>query len=93
MTGCSSLVIIRDSGVDSGLVAVPSLAERGGNFSALASQMVGSTVGGAYWAGILSQELGYTVINGEAYYPTTVGSKDEISGTIFYRATTLPEVF
>ena len=34
----------------------------------------GLGVQGAYWAGVLSQELGYTVTNGEPYY--TAGCTD-----------------
>ncbi|MGO8791532.1 MAG: carboxypeptidase regulatory-like domain-containing protein [Terriglobia bacterium] len=64
-------------GVSSGQVAVPSAAERGGDFSALASSFVTTnasgntvptTVNGAYWDGLLSQSLGYPVTNGEPYY-------------------------
>lgn len=54
-------------GANSGAVVVPSLAERGGDFSALASQLTGQ-VQGAYWASQLSQALGYNVTAGENYY-------------------------
>ena len=54
-------------GQGTGQIPVPSAAERGGDFSAIASQLSGS-VGGSYWAGLLSQELGYPVTNGESYY-------------------------
>jgi hypothetical protein len=54
-------------GADSGLISVPSVAERSGNFSDRASGLTG-TVGGDYWASQLSQSLGYTVTNGEPYY-------------------------
>jgi len=54
-------------GLPTGLILVPSAAERGGDFSADASSLVG-TVNGQYFAGVLSQELGYPVTSGEAYY-------------------------
>jgi hypothetical protein len=53
-------------GLDTGLIPVPTLAERSGNFSALSSQLTG-TVGGPYLANLLSQELGYTVTANEPY--------------------------
>jgi hypothetical protein len=54
-------------GLDTGLVQVPSLAERTGDFSGLASQLTG-TVTGQYWADQLSGKLGYGVTPGEPYY-------------------------
>ncbi len=57
----------RTLGVDSGLVPVPSPAERTGDFSAVADQLTG-VVNGGYWANQLSQGLGYPVTAGERYY-------------------------
>jgi hypothetical protein len=54
-------------GVDTGLIPVPSLQERNGNFSGLASELTG-TVNGQYFANLLSQELHYPVTAGEKYY-------------------------
>jgi hypothetical protein len=54
-------------GVDTGLVSVPSLANRAGDFSANAGSL-SSTVNGQYWADLLSQKLGYPVQPGERYY-------------------------
>ncbi len=54
-------------GVASGLIPVPSLADRSGNLSDIAGQLTGM-VAGPYWAQTLSQRLGYPVTNGEAYY-------------------------
>ncbi len=54
-------------GVDTGLISVPSLAERSGNFSDVASQLTG-TVSGPYLAQQLTNKLGYTVTQGEPYY-------------------------
>ncbi len=64
-------------GVDTGQIPVPSLQDRMGNLSDLASSflttdasgnVVPSTVSGPYWASLLSQRLGYTVSTGEPYY-------------------------
>lgn len=54
-------------GMETGLLPVPSLADRTGNFSDLASELTG-TVQGSYAANLLSQELGYKVSAGEPYY-------------------------
>jgi hypothetical protein len=54
-------------GVDTGLIQVPSLANRGGDFSASAGNLTG-TVSGPYLASQLASKLGYGVSQGEAYY-------------------------
>jgi hypothetical protein len=54
-------------GIDSGLIAVPSIANRGGNLIDQASSLTGQ-VSGPYLADLLSQRLGYAVSTGEAYY-------------------------
>ena len=57
-------------GIDTGDIAVPSVAERGGDFSQV--PLTGS-VNGSYWAAQLSSELGQTVTPGEPYaqvFPT-----------------------
>jgi hypothetical protein len=51
-------------GIDTGNIAVPSLAERGGDFSA--NPLTGS-VNGDNWASVLSARLGRTVSAGEPY--------------------------
>jgi hypothetical protein len=63
-------------GVDTGLISVPSLAERSGDFSGIADQLTG-TVSGPYWAQQLSNKLGYTVSPGEPYYAPGCGSGSE----------------
>lgn len=67
-------------GVDTGLIPVPSLGERKGNFTDLASSfyttqaingvsiVVPTTVSGPGWAKTLSQSLGYPILAGEPYY-------------------------
>jgi hypothetical protein len=52
----------------SGDIPVPSLAERNGDFSAIASSALTGTVNGPYFANLLSQKLGYSVSSGEPYY-------------------------
>ena len=51
-------------GIDTGNIAVPSLAERSGDFSQ--NPLTGS-VSGPYWAALLSARLGQTVTPGEPY--------------------------
>jgi hypothetical protein len=64
-------------GVDTGQIPVPSVQDRAGNLSDLASSFVTTnangntvptTVSGPYFASLLSQKLGYIVSAGEAYY-------------------------
>jgi hypothetical protein len=54
-------------GLDTGLVRVPSILNREGDFSDLASQLTG-TVSGPYLADQLSAKLHYNVSPGEPYY-------------------------
>ena len=54
-------------GIDTGRISVPSLSERAGNLSGVASSLTGM-VDGSYWADLLSQKLGYPVYEGERYY-------------------------
>jgi hypothetical protein len=56
-------------GVDTGRISVPSFFERAGNFvdPASGSNTLTGTVSGAYFASLLSKELGYPVTSGEAY--------------------------
>jgi len=54
-------------GQETGIITVPSLADRSGNLSDLASQLTGN-VSSTYWASQLSQKLGYEVSAGEPYY-------------------------
>jgi hypothetical protein len=54
-------------GTDTGLIPVPSLQDRTGNLSDQESSLTG-TVGGPYFANLLTQKLGYAVATGEPYY-------------------------
>jgi hypothetical protein len=54
-------------GLETGLVQVPTLANRTGNFADAASTLTGQ-VNGSYLAQTLSSRLGYGVTDGELYY-------------------------
>src|SRR5579875_857810 len=54
-------------GIETGLVQVPSLSERNGNFADASSTLTGR-VNGAYLAQTLTNRLGYPVAVGEPYY-------------------------
>jgi hypothetical protein len=54
-------------GMETGLVQVPSLANRGGNFSDAASTLTGQ-VNGSYLAQTLTSRLGYGVTDAEPFY-------------------------
>jgi Carboxypeptidase regulatory-like domain/TonB dependent receptor len=54
-------------GIDTGNIAVPSLAERSGDFSQVPG-LVGSTVSGPFFASQLAGKLGYPVSSGERYF-------------------------
>ena len=56
-----------NQGLDTGLIAVPSLANRTGNLGEQARLLTG-TVAGPYLAQLLSQKLGYSVFANEPYY-------------------------
>jgi hypothetical protein len=58
-------------GAETGLVTVPTDAERAGNFSP--SDLTGA-VDGPYWAQVLSTRLGYAVTQGEPYSSATCAS-------------------
>jgi len=59
-------------GVDTGIIAVPSNADRTGDLSDLttgpAGNQLSGIVSGPYFANTLTQELGYQVVAGEPYY-------------------------
>ena len=57
----------QSQGIDTGLIAVPTLANRNGNLADEASSLTG-TVGGKNLADLLSGALGYPVVANERYY-------------------------
>jgi Carboxypeptidase regulatory-like domain/TonB dependent receptor len=59
-------------GIDTGNIGVPSNADRAGNLmdfttGPLGNQLAGA-VSGSYFASLLTQKLGYSVVSGESYY-------------------------
>ncbi len=54
-------------GASTGFVTLPSVAQRGGDFSANSSELIG-TVQGGFWASTLQNRLGYPVNVGDDYY-------------------------
>jgi hypothetical protein len=56
-----------NQGLDTGLISVPTLAERSGDFQGVADALTGA-VSGPYLASLLTQKLGYGVSANERYY-------------------------
>jgi hypothetical protein len=79
------------AGAETGLVTVPTADQRQGNFdpSVFATTTtvngvqttVPTTIDGPYWAQVLSQRLGYTVVQGEPYSFVGCNSTDATSAT------------
>ena len=67
-------------GAETGLVTVPTADQRLGNFD---PSLLTGTIDGPYWAQVLSQRLGYTVTQGEAYSFPGCGSTDPVAGCVF----------
>src|SRR6202795_1873919 len=67
-------------GAETGLVTVPTAAQRLGNFD---PALLTGTIDGPYWAQVLSQRLGYTVAQGEAYSFPGCASTDPVAGCVF----------
>jgi hypothetical protein len=63
-------------GADTGLIPVPSLADRTGNLLDQAGTLTG-TVSGPYWANLLAQKFGYAVATGEPYYTSGCASPSQ----------------
>lgn len=89
-------------GVDTGLIPVPSIDERNGNFSDLASSFYTSQtingesavtptlVNGPGWAGTLTQSFGHPIFAGEPYYFPGCSSPNYTSRTSTPHACVLP---
>jgi hypothetical protein len=78
-------------GLDTGDIAVPSVAERSGNFSQ--NPLTGS-VNGAYWAGLLTARLGRMVTAGEPYasvFPTGTIPQAAWSAPANYLLSSIPK--
>jgi hypothetical protein len=65
-----------NQGIPTGLISVPTLAERQGNFQGVSQNLTGS-VSGPYIASLLSKELGYGVSSGESYYTPGCNSNSQ----------------
>ena len=79
-------------GVDTGLIQVPSLQNRSGNFQDAADQLTGA-VSGQFWANQLASKLGYGVSPGESYYTPNCTSTSQCvfpNGIIPQRAWSVP---
>ena len=76
-------------GIDTGEISVPSNADRTGNLSDLVAQWQPwpGTVGGPYFANLLTQKLGYPVIQGEPYYRARMRQ----SGQCVFRNAVIPQ--
>ena len=74
-------------GIDTGDISVPSNADRTGNLADLSSSLTGS-VGGPYFANLLTEKLGYSVNSGEAYYSPGCNSlaQSQRGQCVFYNA-------
>jgi hypothetical protein len=81
------------AGAETGLVTVPTDAQRQGNFDPSlfstttttngVQTTVPTTIDGPYWAQVLSQRLGYTVTPGEAYSFVGCNSTNPVTGCVF----------
>src|ERR1700692_606703 len=67
-------------GAGTGIVTVPTPAQRLGNFD---PALLTGTIDGPYWAQVLSQRLGYPVTQGEAYSFPGCASTDPVAGCVF----------
>ncbi|HEY2351878.1 MAG TPA: carboxypeptidase regulatory-like domain-containing protein [Candidatus Acidoferrum sp.] len=67
-------------GAETGLVTVPTADQRMGNFD---PALLTGTIDGPYWAQVLSQRLGYTVSQGEAYSFPGCSGTNPATGCVF----------
>ena len=84
-------------GAETGLVTVPTAAERQGQFDPSvfvttnsAGQLVRTTVDGPYWAQVLSQRVDYAVVQGEPYSFTGCTTTNYVSTTATPTACVFP---
>jgi hypothetical protein len=78
-----------NQGIDTGLISVPSLAERSGDFQGVAGALTGA-VSGPYLANLLSQKLNYAVSANEPYYTAGCASPAQC---VFPNAIVPPQVW
>ncbi len=84
-------------GAETGLVTVPTSAERQGQFDPSvfamtnsAGKSVPTTIDGPYWAQVLSQRVGYAVVQGEPYSFTGCTTTNYVSTTATPTACVFP---
>jgi hypothetical protein len=79
-------------GIDTGEISVPSNADRMGDLSDFVdsngNSLLTGTVSGPYFAGLLTNKLGYTVMQGEQYYAQgcTTPAQSQAGQCVFYGA-------
>ena len=82
-------------GIDTGEISVPSNDDRTGNLSDLVdtngNTLLTGTVGGPYFAGLLTQRLGYTVKQGEPYYFNGCNQADAQAGQCVFGNAQIPK--
>ena len=82
-------------GIDTGEIGVPSTADRTGDLSDLVdsdgNSLLTGTVGGPYFASLLTQKLGYAVTQGEPYYFNGCSQTDALSGQCVFGNAQIPQ--
>jgi hypothetical protein len=83
-------------GIDTGEISVPSNADRTGDLSDFVdshgNSLLTGTVGGPYFASLLSQKLGYTVHAGEPYYVSGCTQANAQAGQCVFYGDTGPVI-
>ncbi len=81
-------------GIDTGEISVPSSADRMGNLADFVDSdgksLLTGTVSGPYFAGLLTQKLGYTVTQGEPYYYNGCAGADAQAGRCVFGNAEIP---
>jgi carboxypeptidase family protein/TonB-dependent receptor-like protein len=82
-------------GIDTGEISVPSDADMLGNLSDFVDSngntLLTGTVGGPYFANLLTQKLGYTITQGEPYYFKGCTTADAQAGQCVFGNAVIPE--
>ena len=82
-------------GIDTGEISVPSNADRTGNLSDFVDSngntLLTRSVGGPYFANLLTERLGYTVTQGEPYYFNGCTAPDAQAGQCVFGNALIPQ--
>ena len=82
-------------GIDTGEISVPSNADRTGDLADFVDSngktLLTGTVGGPYFANLLTEKLGYTVTQGEPYYFNGCTTADAQAGQCVFGNAMIPE--